>query len=431
MRRPSRIFSHPFLVQFAVDRGNVKLDDETLTTLDKEVTAYEEASPSDVRQALVNRNEILSSYAISQAEQSSTITPKQADAIRDRYDADSSLKFEVDTSKGVQGIEKAFDSQEFLNILRTFRWASNRGISRAELSMDLLAGIHGMLTGKLDVFIAAFRNVAPEVVATAKAGEGKFHLYGSGKPRQTDFVIVGNYHPVSHTQITKAVRDAISFYKADPSLENLNIFTAALYAIHPFSNGNKRVCRILEHALLRDLGFNRSNVYGHSYYYFKELGRFYENLTRSLDTKNLIPTVNFAREAIFYSMMYVYQAGIKKKRREFVVALQKRHGAKTDVLSAFVDKKEVGFAELRKSNFGKMTERTLINHLNDFVRGEYILKRKVGRETFYKLALDPAEERRMREIVHLCEKELTYLPAEMSAFLYPQYEAPHIPGGSG
>lgn len=426
------IFRHSFLRGFSVETDNIRFDDAVLKSMDDEVSAYELASPTDVRQALINRNEIMSSYAISQAEDSSTITPKQAGVIRNRYDADPGLKFTVDMSKGVHGIEKAFDSQEYLNILRTFRLVSNRGVSMKELSVETLREIHGMLTEGMDTFVEAFHNVAPEVVAVAKKTEGKFHPYRSGKLRETNTVVVGNYHPVDFGQISSAVRDAIDFYKASPSLRNLNILTAALYAIHPFSNGNKRVCRILEHALIRDLGFNRSNIYGHSYYYYRELKRFYEHLTRSLETRNLVPTVNFAREGIFYSMLYVYQSGIINKRREFITNLQRRFGEKTDVLALMVKKKEVRFSELRDSNFGRMTERTLVNHLNGFTRGGHVLKRKSGREMFYRLPdIAVSEEKRVKEFISECSDSLFHIPKEMEETVYPMHEAPPISLGSG
>jgi Fic family protein len=430
--KKQNIFRHSFLRGFSVETDNIRLDDAVLKSMDDEVSAYELASPSDVRQALINRNEIMSSYAISQAEDSSTITPKQASGIRNSYDADPGLKFTVDMSRGVQGIEKAFDSQEYLNILRTFRWVSNRGVAKEELSVETLRRIHGMLTESMDAFVEAFHDVAPEVVAVAKKTEGKFHPYRSGRLRETNTVVVGNYHPADFRQISSAVRDAIDFYKSSPSLRNLNIFTTALYAIHPFSNGNKRVCRILEHALIRDLGFNRSNIYGHSYYYYRELKRFYEHLTRSLETRNLVPTVNFAREGIFYSMLYVYQLGIINKRREFITNLQRRFGDKTDVLALMVKKKEVGFSELRDSNFGKMTERTLVNYLNGFTKGGHILKRRSGREMLYRLFdIAISEEKRVKKFISECGGDLFHIPEELEKTVYSMHEVPPISSGSG
>lgn len=420
------LFSHPFLQGFAISHKNITLSDNSLKEIDNAVTAYEHASPADIRQALINRNEIMSSYAISQAEKTSGITPKQADLIRNRLNEEPSLSFNVDTSKGAQSIDKSFDEQEFLNILRTFRWASNKGISRKELSVDLILEVHRMLTVRLDNFIGAFFDVSPAEVAVSKAQAGKFHRYFPGKLRKSDGIVVGNYHPVAYREIKAALKDSIAFYQNEPTLSNLNIFTAMLYAVHPFSNGNKRVCRILEHALIRDLGFNGSNIYGHSYYYYKELARFYEHLSRSLETKNIVPTVNFAREAIFYSMLYVYQAGIKKKRQDFIPALQKRYGDKAMVLMPLVGNKESGFSELRNINYGQMTERTLINHLNLFNKQKLLLKRKSGREMFYSLALNVQEEEKVKEYINRLGKELTYMPEEMVNFIYPKDAFPMI-----
>src|SRR5271157_5658872 len=141
----NQLFSHPFLNAFTCDKSLIQFADEYLADMDNEIHKYENSSPNDIRQALVNRNEIMSSYAISQAEMSSSITPKMASELRSKYEANPNLKFQVATGN-IKDIEQAFDRQEFVNILRTFRMVSVNGIKSSDLSFDLLADIHGRLT---------------------------------------------------------------------------------------------------------------------------------------------------------------------------------------------------------------------------------------------------------------------------------------------
>lgn len=417
MGRKGNLFSHPSLKEFFVDEALIRFRDEDITALDAEVIVYESASPNDIRQALINRNEIMSSYAISQAEKSSSITPKMAGEIRTHYDIDPHLAFRVDAN-GIKEIEQNFDRQEFLNILKTFRWVSANGIKYKDISLGLLSDIHRRLTFQMDDFRKKFFDVLPEMTAQSKSEEGKFHWYHPGEYRSDDATIVGTYKPVGHEDVKGALEDAIKFYKKEPSLINLNIFTAVLYAIHPFSNGNKRLCRIIEHALMRDLGLNRRNIYGHSYYFYRELDRFYENLSRSLETRNLCPIVNFSREGIFFSMLLVYEEGIKNRRRMFLEGTKKRYGDKTKVLARLVGRKEASFGELQKSSARSLTKRSLINYLNMFLAEGIVEKRKMGRETYYSLKLDLSEEKRIKEHLQQSQDKLHYIPRSLTDAVY-------------
>lgn len=408
------IFNHPNLREFFVDMSLIRLKDEDLLALDSEIMTYELASPNDIRQALINRNEILSSYAISQAEKSSIITPKMANEIRAHYEKDQNLTF-PSTVETLGAIERNFDHQEYLNILKTFRWVSSYGIRTADLSSDLLVEIHRRLTFGMDDYRRNFFEILPDMIAKSKSEEGKYHWYLPGLFRADNSTMVGAYSPVDYKEIKGALNDAIGFFKSSPSLLNLNIFAAVLYAIHPFSNGNKRLCRILEHALLRDLGLNRQNVYGHAYYFFREIDRFYESLSRSLETKNLCPFINFSREGIFFSMLFVYEEGIKSRRREFLDKLKRRHGEKTKVLNSLVIRKEETFGELLKSTGNRgILKRSLINHLNTFLSEGIVTKRRLGREMLYSLNLEIPEETKVIEHLDRSRESLSHIPHSLS-----------------
>ena len=410
-----KLFTHQSLQEFFIVEELIQFRDEDLIALDAEVADYESARPNDIRQALINRNEIMSSYAISQAEKSSSVTPRIANEIRSHYESDPSLAYTA-SAGSIKEIEDNFDRQEFLNILKTFRWISANGLKRDDLSLDVLVDIHQKLTFQLDSFRGRFFDVLPEVVAQSKSAEGKFHWYYPGQYRSADSTVVGKYKPVGHEDVRTAVEDVILFYKKEPSLKNLNIFTGVLYAIHPFSNGNKRLCRILEHALMRDIGLNRRNIYGHAYYYYRELERFYENLARSLETKNLCPIVNYAREGIFFSMLMVYESGIKSRREAFIkdMIAKKRYGGKAKLLNGLVKIKEMGFADVKKEYGKKLSKRSFINYLNTFLKDGVIVKKKIGRETYYKLNLELAEEQVIRESILKTRYDLPYVPRRLS-----------------
>ncbi len=72
----------PFLGQFVLTDANILIPDETLISLDQEVSHLEAAVPGDVRSQLISRNELLTSFAISKAEKTNKLTIDEMRQIR-------------------------------------------------------------------------------------------------------------------------------------------------------------------------------------------------------------------------------------------------------------------------------------------------------------------------------------------------------------
>ncbi len=422
--RENSIFRHTGLKAFYYSPDAVVFSDDSLRTLDSEVVSYERHSAPDIRQALVNRNEIMASYAISQVEQTSRITPDEAESIRQAYEQDRTLEFRPSSKADIKRIEKDFDRQEFLNILKTFRWVSAQELSIKDLTVDFIREVHFRLTAGLDAYTAALFDVLPYDAAAAKARTGKFTQYNPGNLRANDNVMVGaSYRPVKATEVQSALVDAIRAFRSEWSLTGLNLFTAALYTIHPFTNGNKRLCRLLEHGFLRALGFNQSNIYSNAYYYYQELERFYERLGRTLDTGNFLPMVNFMREALFYSMLNVYESGAEYKRERMIEAYldRYRYRRKADrgkVLRLFVKRQKISFAELKDSIYGQFSVRTLQNYLKEFVKEGLLRKEVQGRESLYVCTLATGEAKMIRGHVLEAVENIEFVPDLFKQYLF-------------
>ena len=128
-----------------------------------------------------------------------------------------------------------------------------------------------------------------------------FTVYKSGTWRDNDEIRVGTYVPAPYVEIEKGVSELIGWLKDNQTITGIAVFHTAIYGLHPFNNGNKRVCRILEHVLLRGLGLNNKNLYSTSYYYHKQKARYYKYLLYSLERKNLNHFVSFVLESFVLS----------------------------------------------------------------------------------------------------------------------------------
>ncbi|MEK7127179.1 MAG: Fic family protein, partial [Patescibacteria group bacterium] len=208
------MFIGKFLSDFSINWTVLPLKDEEITALDKEVESYEAGQTNpDIENNLYRRNEFFASFAISKAE-NSQLTFKEAEDV---------YRLVIGGKKLTQ---KDHDKVEFFNIVKTFREINSSVVDVSKIDVNFIKKLHLDLTKGLDI-------------------------YRSGKFRDNDLVRVGNYAPVSYKQIEPEVKELLLWLKKNLTIANIGFFHVALYALHPFSNGNKRVCRILEHVLLR------------------------------------------------------------------------------------------------------------------------------------------------------------------------------------
>lgn len=185
-----------------------------------------------------------------------------------------------------------------------------------------------------------------------------------------------------------------------------------LYSLHPFNNGNKRVCRILEHTLLRELGINNKNLFSTSYYYHKQKPRYYKYLLYSLERKNLNHFVSFVLEAIILSIISVVKTSLEVKRSKYIDNNSPDKQIKS-ILKPLIKRRELQFKNLYKHAKRKMARQTFVTYLSKATEKNTVVKREEGRTTYYSLNLTTTEEETMRSWIDFAQKRLSYIPDDI------------------
>lgn len=387
-----------FLADFVLSPGQLPFTNEEIIELDKELSQYEQLLlDPDVEKNLISKNELLTSFGISKAEESS-LTIKEASDIYHTLQTDPNYDLIGKKIKtGIKLVRKDCEKLEFLNITRTFSELNRRPFALNELSPKLIKNIHGSLTRGMDVF----NNHLPE-----------FTLYMSGRWRNNDLIRVGEYVPMKCQDIEKGVFELIRWFMQNRTITGAAVFHTLLYAIHPFNNGNKRVCRVLEHIILRQLGVNTKNIYSTSYYYHREKPRYYKNLLYSIERKNLNHFVSFVLEAIVLSIISVVKTGLETKRNNFLNR-QNVEKQTRQVLKPLIKRRECQFKTLYKLSKRKFARQTFVNFLNDAADMKIVNRRESGRNTFYTLNLVLPEEETFFRWLEFAGKRLAYIPDDI------------------
>lgn len=300
-------FKQEFLSHFSLSPELFPFKEEVLFNLDQALADYEKSEIDwHLEKALRQKNNFLASFAVSKAEDSS-LTLLEAKVVYDSVEEEvvqSGPHFITAKIKAKEKLNKKdHDHLEYYNIVRTFKSLGNTGIKIKDLKAELIINLHRELSANLDIFAGVLPG---------------FEIYNSGKLRNSDKIKVGEYQPAPYCEIEASIDELIKCLKKNPSATNIFVFHAALYALHPFRNGNKRVCRVLEHFLLQDIGYNQKNFYSTSYYYHKNQPRYYKNLIEALYKKNLNFFVSFSSEALFFSIVGVMMTVLQGKKKEFL-----------------------------------------------------------------------------------------------------------------
>lgn len=394
----SKPFTHPFLSEFVFVQKLLPFSDEEIKGIDTELTEYEQVFLNpDIEKNLISRNELLASFAISKAE-NSTLTLQEAQDVYNVVLANKELTFISDKLKRKEKLtQKDYEKLEFFNIAKTFRRFNDSPITIDKTNPDLIREIHRNLSSGLDVF----ERYLPY-----------FTVYKSGKWRDSDQIRVGTYTPASYQDIEKGVTELLAWIKNNKTSIGVALFHTALYALHPFHNGNKRVCRILEHIFFRDLGLNAKNLYSTSYYYHKQKPRYYKYLLYSLERRNLNHFVAFVQEALVLSMISVVELSLQAKRSEYLSGQTEDNQIRL-VLKPLIKRKELQFKNLFKAARKKMARQTFVNHLQKATQQGIIQKREVGRLTYYSLNLKTVEEETINKWLSFARQRLSYIPEDI------------------
>lgn len=393
-----RPFSGSFLSQFVWAPKIVPFTNEEILSLDRELSLYEQVFLNpDIEKHLISKNELLASFAISKAEDSQ-LTLKEAQDVYNLIVSDPNYDFVAKLLKAKEKLtQKDHDQLEFFNIAKTFRSLNQSPLSITEVTPASIKQLHLWLTQGLDIF---------------KKYLADFTVYKAGQWRDNDLIRVGSYVPAPHTQIEKGVEELISWFKKNQTIDGVAVFHTALYGLHPFNNGNKRVCRVLEHILLRGLGINEKNLYSTSYYYHKQKPRYYKYLLYSLERKNLNHFVDFVLEALVLSIIDVIKTSLETKRSEFINR-QELEGQAKLVLRPFIKRGELQFKNLAKVTRGKIARQTLVTYLQKAVEGDILHKREEGRTTYYSLNFAAPETETLKKWLIFAKQRLPYLPDDI------------------
>ena len=238
-----------------------------------------------IRPIVVEQTVLEESFAISTAEDSDlTLQDTKKIVISPEIEA-RLIKYRE--NKNLSPKEK-YDQLEFENV----RSAEERiqGITFGELTLQTLLNLHYDLTIGLDEYCKA-------------VGVSRYH---SGELRSSNDTKVGkirHYLPPAHTKIRHLLKLLIAEFRGRKKIHLTDIleFHILLYTIHPFSNGNKRVARVLESMLLRQYGYSADRTLSLAMYYGEKKSATSLFLMESLQRKDPTPFVNFAIRGYFYS----------------------------------------------------------------------------------------------------------------------------------
>lgn len=388
-------FSEGFISHFVWTPQTLPFTSEEILSLDKELSEYEQVFLNpDVEKNLISKNELLASFAISKAE-ASQLTLQEAQDVYSLILSDPDYDFVAKLLKEKKKLsQKDHDQLEFFNIAKTFRNINQTLFSIKDLTPAKILQLHCDLTQGLDIFNKYL---------------SEFNIYKTGKWRDNDLIRVGSYVPPSHKEIEKGVMELISWLQKNQNVHGIAVFHTALYGLHPFNNGNKRVCRILEHVLLRSLGINEKNLYSTSYYYHKQKERYYKYLLYSLERRNLNHFVSFMLEALVLSIIDVVKTSLETKRSDFLSSYE-LEGQLSIVLKPFIKRGEIQFKNLARSTRGKIARQTLVTYLQRALGQGILNKREEGRNTYYSFNLKTPEEDTLKKWLSYAKKRLSFIP---------------------
>ncbi len=390
-------FNNGFIGDLVITQSLLPFTDLELKMYDARLTDFEQVFLNpEIERGLITKNELLTSYGISKAEDSS-LTVQEAKDVYALIQGSPNYTFITQKlASGKKLSQKDHDKLEFFNIAKTFGRLNANLPTFNDITVEFILQLHRDLTAGMDIF----KEYLPS-----------FTVYKSGTWRDNDNIRVGTYAPAPSTEIKQSVNQLLTYLKANQTVSGVAIFHTALYALHPFNNGNKRVCRVLEHLLLRGLGLNQKNLYSTSYYYYKEKDRYYKNLLYSLERKNLNHFVGFIMEALMLSMMSVIKTSLEAKKSDFLT-LNAEDANTRSVLKPLVKRKEVQFKNLYKPVDKKMARQTFVDLVQKAVDQNLLTKREAGRSVYYSLAKNFPEEQTIKDWLEFIKSRLPYIPRD-------------------
>ncbi len=391
-------FNQLFLNQFVLAESLLPFTNEELRKLDTALNKYEILFLNpDIEKNLISKNELLASFAISKAENSKLTLQEAQDVYSFIVNNEDYTFISEKLTKVGKLTNKDYDKLEFFNIAKVFRNINQNPIHIQDVTPEYILELHKQLTQGLDIFKDYLLD---------------FDVYKSGQWRDNDDIRVNTYKPAPYSEIEKGVEELLKWVKDNINITSVGIFHTALYALHPFCNGNKRVSRILEHIFLRSLGINNKNLYSTSYYYHKEKGRYIKYLLYSLEKRNLNHFVGFFQEALVLSIIGVIKTSLEVKRYEFINNKDLDENTRI-ILKPLIKRHEIQFNKLYKEVDRKMARQTFTNYLEKATTEKIVTRRNEGRNVYYSLNTSFQEEKEIHTLLEFIKQKLSFIPDEM------------------
>jgi fido (protein-threonine AMPylation protein) len=186
-----------------------------------------------------------------------------------QYEVDSTILFTLTTltTEGVdvslKDVKNAFEKDKQLN-------------AREQISKNMLKAIESIkedhpldkkyLLKLHKIIMSGFGEKTP---GTIRKRQVYLHMQDIKNPLGKEL----NYRPPHHKSLGKLIDEFIKWYnssKLNP-IEKAAIAHYTLYKIHPFLDGNKRVCRLIFNKILLDEGFPLLNISIKKEHYFQSL----------------------------------------------------------------------------------------------------------------------------------------------------------------
>jgi len=291
---------------------------ENKTKYIQELSEYIYENVSKISYGITNINSIYrfyTSFAMSKAEYS-TLTVKEAieiqkkeiDKINDHYFND--IKDEINQlsiyEKNYQKqLQALHDKLEYYNIANTIKYISESNIAeiikKNGLDDGVLLDLHYRLTIGLDeLFYWKLNGYDP---------------YFSWKFRTKNNIKVWTKLVLDHNLIKEHLDNIKWLSKNISSLSDIFYLHARLYYCHAFSNGNKRICRVLEEIYIVNLWIEPSLSASHWYYLQQD--RYISQIYLKTIRKPLFHTFeDLGYSSLILSALYILHnelSSIKKK----------------------------------------------------------------------------------------------------------------------
>ena len=379
-----------YLGQFDLSRDHINIPDEVFRSLDSVIRNRIIYTNTQLENYLIAETEFLSTFTTAKAEQLNALSTSEAKKVIEKVAGSADTEAFIPQSK-------KFDIQEYKNIVQGFRKVCKSGLSASDLSIDRLKNLHHTLTDGLDQ------------LNYGVGGSGA--KYNSGELREGEVWIGDMYAPADPGYIEKELQAAITYFQNNQTIADAIIFSLAVYAIHPFNNGNKRVCRVMEHGLLRGLGMNKENMYSHITETYASLDRYKTTMQATLGRKVLNSFVNFQLESLYWTQMNTLRATVEYERREWINKIMRNETKKhlQELLDCLITAKALQYSEV-KQMLNMINDKILSSLLNYCVEKKILLKKTRGHGSFYSLQYNSPVEADLIGFYLENENRVSYMP---------------------